>query len=162
MKKFWIQFAFLVAVILGSLYLSFRTDLSQLPLPISKQAEVKRIKVASTIINAEIADTPKLRTQGLAGREKLASDSGVLFIFSESKKYQFWMKNMKLAIDMIFISDGNVVDILKNVPPPTLGTKDEALPIYQPVLPVNMVLEVGSGFVDANGIKLGDNVFEIK
>lgn len=161
MKKFSIQAAFLVMIIIGSLYLSFRSDLRQLPIP-GSQTSQKKIKINDVVIKADVADTPQLRSKGLGGRDSLPLDQSMLFVFPEAKKYQFWMKGVKFPLDMIFIADAKVVDIIKNVPTLTEGVDDSAVPRYQPVIPVDMVLEVNAGFVDTHSIKIGDNVYEIK
>lgn len=117
-----------------------------------------QLKVAGTVVKIERADTPEKRRQGLSGRDSLATDSGMLFIFEKSGKYSFWMKGMKFALDFIWIKDKKVVDILKSIPPLQSGQKDETLPIYQPKVEVDSVLEVNGGFTDSHGIKIGDIV----
>lgn len=161
MKKFWIQFVVLFLVIMGALYFSYNDNAINSivgnfqPLP---PAETKVLKIGNAVINVEIADTQALRSQGLGGRESLASDSGMLFIFPETKKYQFWMKGLKFPLDFIWIQNGKVVDILKNIPAPTPGQSDQSLPLYESVVPVNQVLEVNAGFADFFGIRIGDPV----
>lgn len=162
MKKFWIQVTFLIVIILGSLYISFRTDVSGLALTGSQAHVQRKIKINDVKIKVDVADTAKLRSQGFSGRDKLAEDEGMLFIFSESKKYQFWMKGVKFPLDFIYIQDARVVDIIKNVPTLAEGIDDSAVPRYQPAIPVNMVLEVNAGFVDRNNTKVGSQVFEVK
>lgn len=162
MKKFSIQAVFLVMVIIGSLYLSFRSDLRQLPIPGSQTPQQKKIKINDVVIKVNVADTPQLRSKGLGGRDSLAEDQGMLFIFPEAKKYQFWMKGVKFPLDMIFIADGRVVDIIKNVPTVPKSTSDEGIIRYQPIISVNMVVEVNAHFVDKHNVKVGDTVFEVK
>ena len=46
--------------------------------------------------------------KGLSGRDNLADDEGMFFVFEKSDIYPFWMKDMKFAIDIIWImEDGN-------------------------------------------------------
>ncbi|MFH0936836.1 MAG: DUF192 domain-containing protein [Candidatus Daviesbacteria bacterium] len=161
MKQFFIQFAILTTIILGALYIAFNQSVIEPFLPINKTFTQTQIKINNTTVKIEVADTASKRSQGLSGRESMASDSGMLFIFESSKKYQFWMKGMKFPLDMIFIKDGKVVDVLKNVPPPSQGQKDDTLPIYQPVSEIDMMLETSSSFTDTNNIKVGDTVFLI-
>lgn len=162
MKKFWIQVTFLIVIILGSLYISFRSDLRQLPIPGPHSSQQRRIKINDVVIKVDVADTPQLRSRGLGGKDSLPLDQSMLFVFPEAKKYQFWMKGVKFPLDMIFIADAKIVDIIKNVPTVPNGTNDEGIIRYQSIIPVNMVLEVNAGFVDRHSIKIGDNVYEIK
>lgn len=162
MKKFWIQVAILLIVIFGALYLGFNLSLIEPLLPLTQNSPQTKLMINQTVLNVEVADTAAKRSRGLGGRDSLASDSGMLFIFPETKKYQFWMKGMKFSLDFIFIKDGKVVDLLRNVPPPEQNIADENLPLYQPIVPINMMLETNAGFIDANSIKIGDTVFLVK
>jgi uncharacterized membrane protein (UPF0127 family) len=56
-------------------------------------------------VKVEIADTPEKRQVGLMFREKLEKNSGMLFVFEEEQYVNFWMKNMKIPLDIIFISE---------------------------------------------------------
>lgn len=157
MKKFTIQVIILITVILGSFYFAYNRGTIGFLVPTTVPSS-QRLSVGQTVINVEIADTPALRTKGLSGKSSLDSGSGMLFVFDQSQKARFWMKGMKFSLDMIFIDNGQVVDILKNITPPEPGQSDPSLPVYEPVIPIKMMLEVNSGFVDANKIKIGDKV----
>lgn len=112
------------------------------------------VKINGVSISAEIANTPKTRTSGLSNRERLAEDSGMLFIFDNSGYHTFWMKDMNFPIDIIWIHDNRIVDITENIPP----EKDNKLTIYKPSKPVKFVLEVNAGFSEKNNFKVGDTV----
>ena len=156
MKKFIIQFVALVIIIFTALYFGTSNN-SLITFPPAPTAQTK-LTINSTVVNVDVADTPEKRKQGLSGRESLASDSGMLFIFDKPTKAGFWMKVMKIAIDLIYINDKKVVDIIKNATPPAPGQKDEDLPIYVPNQEINMVLEINAGFVDSHNIKVGDMI----
>jgi uncharacterized membrane protein (UPF0127 family) len=126
-------------------------------------APTQQIKINNAVINIEVADTAAKRAKGLGGRDDMDPNLGMLFIFQEEKQYQFWMKGMKFPLDFIFISQGKVVDIIPNVAPPSSPNVDDAgLPVYQPTVPINMMLEVNSGFAASHNIKVGDTVFLLK
>lgn len=159
MKKFVIQFIFLVIVIFAALYIATRNvDLPFLPQP----PKSSQLRVNNLTLNVEIAETDSKRKKGLGERESLATDSGMLFIFPQPGIYQFWMKGLKFPLDLIWIKDGAVADIIKNAQDPQPGQSDETLPVYAPTQPVDQVLEVNAGFVDAHGIKVGERVEIIK
>lgn len=162
MKRFSIQLAILLIVSIGALYLGFHSQVLGPLLPGVITPTTQQIKINDTLINVEVADTSAKRSKGLSGRESLATSSGMLFVYPEAKKYQFWMKGMKFALDVIFIKDGRVVDEIINVPPPDPGTPDTALPVYQPMVSIDMVLEVNSGFAKEHNIKIGDQIFIVK
>lgn len=156
MKKFVIQFLLLIIVIFVALmFYTGRIPTSPfLPEP-TRRAEVV---VNDVKLKVEIADNQQKRSKGLGGREKLASDEGMLFIFEKEDKYPFWMKGLNFPLDFVWIKGDKVVDILPNVPQPTEGQKAETLPIYQSKVAVDKVLEVNAGTVVRLNIKVGDTI----
>lgn len=176
-KKFWFQVVGLLILIFGGLVLTFNQGvLTSLGLPqlfpgLTPGVPVARSKVAiidggvsqaspsaKVIFNVEIADTPEKRKTGLSGRDSLAAGSGILFILEGLTKPSFWMKGMKFPIDIIWVRDNVIVDLLQNVPPPVKGQSDSDLTRYAPVTEVNGVLEVNAGVSAAAGIKIGDRL----
>lgn len=115
----------------------------------------QKYKIGNTEIKVQIADTVKTRADGLSGREQLADDEGMLFIFPYSGKHGFWMKDMNFNLDIIWIKDNKIAGISENVQRP--DTKNwTALDTVYPPEDVNMVLEVNSGFTKDNNLKIGD------
>jgi uncharacterized membrane protein (UPF0127 family) len=115
----------------------------------------QRVCIKNTCITAEIADDDYKRQQGLMFRESLTDDRGMLFVFQVEDKYSFWMKNMLIPLDIIWISrDLRIVDISTNVKP-CAGACENIIPKQA----VKYVLEVKSGFVSKHKLNLGDQVF---
>ena len=105
--------------------------------------------------NVELAQTLPERVKGLSGRDSLAKNSGMLFVFPQPAREVFWMKGMSFSLDIIWISEGKIVEITKNAQP----LNDISNPVsYKPKAPVDMVLEINAGQVDQYGIKIGDTV----
>jgi len=129
-----------------------------------KDSEVQEVKQKTVTIGAkkidvEIANTPVLRQKGLSNRSSLAENSGMLFVFdSKPVAEKFWMKDMLIPIDIIWIRNNKVSEIYKNVPFYPKGIPDNQLKIYSPKDPADYVLEVNSGFSDKNNFKVGDSV----
>jgi uncharacterized membrane protein (UPF0127 family) len=106
-------------------------------------------------IQAEIADTPIKRATGLMHRERLDKDHGMLFIFGQPLPWTFWMKNTKIALDLIWLdSKQRVVHIERQVP---ICTKtDDSCPQYRPnSADAIYVLEITGGTVDGYKIEKG-------
>ncbi len=95
---------------------------------------------------------------GLSNRNSLAQDQGMLFVFERKDYYQFWMKNMKFPIDMIYINDNKVVYVFDDVKPPTITKNVAGMTIYRPNDPANFVLEVNSGIAKKYNIKPGTTI----
>ena len=107
------------------------------------------------IVNVEIADQPEERTLGLMNREILEINHGMLFIFEGEDYWSFWMKNTLIPLDLIFISDQyTIVDIKEDFKPCKVNNCDT----YTSKEKAKYVLEVNSGFVEENNIKIGDKI----
>ena len=113
-------------------------------------------KINNYAFKLYIAKTPKDKEIGLSKYKSLAKDTGMLFSFDKPAYYSFCMKQMKFSIDIIYIKDGRIVTIYKNVTPPK-KTTDELL-IYKPKEPSNMVLEINTGLSNKYKFKEGDKV----
>jgi uncharacterized membrane protein (UPF0127 family) len=110
------------------------------------------------LIQAEIADTPQKRATGLMFRDHLKKDHGMLFFFSEPQAWTFWMKNTKIALDLIWL-DGKkrVIHIERNVP--TCTRTDESCPQYRSNSDEAMfVLEIAAGTLDGYKIEKGSKL----
>lgn len=156
MKKFAFQsIALMILIFLG---LAFYT--SKIPfVPFLPQTTSKTVVVIGNgKINAEIADTQEKRNKGLSGRDNIASDSGMLFIFNKQDKYPFWMKGLNFSLDFIWIKGDFVVDFLQNVPKPLPNQTDQSLTIYASKMPIDKVLEVPAGTINLLDIKIGDKI----
>lgn len=159
MKKFLIQIFLLLFVIISGIVFLKISETKTINVPFVPQQTKKTIlKINNSLINIEISDTKEKRSKGLAGREKIASDEGMLFVFDKPSKYVFWMKGLKFPLDFIWIKDDIVVDMLENISQPTEGQPDSALPVYSAKVEINKVLEVNAGLVKVLNINVGDKI----
>ena len=105
-------------------------------------------------VMAEIADNIMSRSRGLMNRTSLGENSGMLFVFDGDKTRNFWMKNTLIPLDVIFVDSSlNVVDIQTMVP-----CESDPCTVYKSAAPAKYALEVNAGFVEKNGVKVGDKV----
>jgi len=117
-----------------------------------------RVTAGGHVFTVDVADTPALQTRGLGGRARLGTSEGMLFPYAEKLRHVFWMKDMLISIDMIWLDNRRIVHIEHRVPPPQPGTPDSELPSYYPPLPANFVLELAAGRARALNLKEGDLV----
>jgi len=112
----------------------------------------KMVRLAGQELVVEIADTPAEWSRGLSGRENLAENSGMLFVYGDYNIRSFWMKGMKFPLDIVWIKDGIVMECEKQV-----QVLDKNGQISQVLSPseVNYVLEVNSGICEKYGIVPG-------
>ena len=102
----------------------------------------------------EIADTQLERAQGLMFRKELKENSGMLFIFTESDKHSFWMKNTFIPLDIIWIDENfKIVYIYENAQP----CRDICDSIT-PSKDARYVLEINSGLAEKYNFNMGDRV----
>jgi len=115
------------------------------------------IKINNYKIKVEIVDSPLAQAKGLAGRNSIAEDEGMLFIFPRPAIQRFWMKGMKFPIDIIWIKGNQIVGFEENVLPEE-GVSDVNLTIYSSPEPVDRVLEMKAGSAKRLQINIGDLV----
>ena len=124
------------------------TDMGQL-LPIG----VNTI-IADRPIGLEVARTPQEQAIGLMYRTEIPDDRGMFFLIEPARNVRFWMKNVFLELDMIFVREGIVQAIIPNVPP----CLTENCPNYGPDVPVDGVIELRGGRAAELRLKVGDRI----
>jgi len=83
----------------------------------------------------------------------------MLLIFHEEGQHTFWMKGMRLQLDMVWTSaDCAVADTTADVPHPPPGQDDGALPTYSPSDPATYTLEFNASPASLAGLQTGDRV----
>ena len=113
------------------------------------------VSINGVAISVDVAQTQAQREQGLSGRDGLKAGEGMLFVFDEADFLRFWMKDMNFPIDIVFINDQKIVDIVRDLPPPS---KLEMPATYTSKQKANRVLEVPAGTAQALGWQVGDSV----
>lgn len=115
---------------------------------------LRSIKLDDQTIYVSIADNELSREHGLSGRAGLSPNEGMLFVFPVDGRYAFWMKDMRFAIDILWLAnDGTITYIQPSVVPATYPesfTPKTGLARY--------VLELPAGYTIENNIKVGDKV----
>ncbi len=113
------------------------------------------VEINDTVISYKAAITNEQKSVGLSNTKVLNENEGMLFFFNQETP-SFWMKDMSFPIDIIWISNGVVIQIDHDVQPPV--KPDETLETYSPPSPIDYVLEVNSGFSEAKDIEVGNKV----
>lgn len=110
------------------------------------------VRIGSALFSVEIADTEQQRERGLGNRDALCDTCGMLFLFDSSGKYAFWMKDMRFPLDILWIRDGKIVHIERNV------DFRNQYKVYHSEQPADRVLEVNAGICTQWSIQEGDMV----
>ncbi|MBP9766008.1 MAG: DUF192 domain-containing protein [Candidatus Pacebacteria bacterium] len=124
-------------------------------------------------IFVEISDTDAKREQGLSGKERLntyykngkTETEGMLFVFDNEQVENFWMKDMKFDLDILWLDkDYNVVYMYRYAAASSYNKENPSKStIYSngQYHLAKYVLEINSGITDKLNMKVGDK-FEIK
>lgn len=114
--------------------------------PVTFATTTIRIEGAATrTINVEVATTAAQSERGLGYRDSLAADAGMIFDLHTTTRPTFWMKGMRIPLDMVWIGeDKRVAGVAANVAPQP-GVADDQLRRYSSDTPVRYVLELNAG-----------------
>jgi uncharacterized membrane protein (UPF0127 family) len=98
-----------------------------------------------------VANSPEERERGLSGRESMPKQAGMLFTFEQAGRHCFWMKDMRINIDILwFDTNKKLIDKQLNASPESYPwsfcPNDDAL----------YVLELNAG--EAKDIKIADRI----
>lgn len=114
--------------------------------------EGAKVCFASRCFRVELAVSQHDQETGLMFRHQLKQDRGMLFVFEEAGSRPFWMKDMLIPLDILWIGkDNEVVYIARNVIP----CSEEFCPVINPLVNASYVLEINAGL--SEGISVGDN-----
>lgn len=113
--------------------------------------KITRLTAGSRVFYVEIVSSEKKLQKGLGDRKKMCDYCGMLFKFKEQGRYSFWMKDMRFPLDIIWLKDGEVVYLEKNV-------SEKSSKTIFPNADADSVLEINAGISDEIGLKKGDKI----
>ena len=101
----------------------------------------------------EVADDDAERSRGLMFRDEMAADRGMLFVHEREQPLAYWMKNTRIALDILYFDDAaTLVSQQRDVPPCSLGDR---CPPYPSDAPARFVLELNAGEAARLGLNDG-------
>lgn len=109
----------------------------------------RQVSIGEVLYSLEVADSEEERATGLGGRDSLCERCAMLFVFDQSGKHGFWMKEMRFPLDIVWLRDGTIVHIKQYVLP-------EDREVYRPSVEANQVLEFNAGAADS--LRVGESV----
>lgn len=91
----------------------------------------------------EVAADDAARARGLMFRDAMPEDTGMLFIHDREEPQAYWMKNTRIALDILYFdAQRRLVSQQRDVPPCSAGN---ACPSYPSRAPALYVLELNAG-----------------
>ena len=119
----------------------------------------KRVMIGDQIVvRVEIATSTQEQMLGLGGRDSLPDGTGMLFVYNKVGERVFWMKRMRIPIDIVWIRKNQIIHIEHRVPPPSPLTNDRSLKRYGRGIFADMVLELPDGYTSTHSILPGQTV----
>jgi len=110
------------------------------------------LTIGDADLYVEIAATEPARQCGLAWREALAPDHGMLFVYRRPAMLRFWMRNTYVPLDIAFIDEHwRIINIATMSP-------TEPLRIHAAHAPARFALETRAGWFARNDIAIGSQV----
>ena len=146
------------AALLSSLLLALLSTV----LPACASTPLPWVELAGQRYEVELATDDHSRAQGLMYRTQLPAGRGMLFIHERQDWQAYWMKNTKIALDILYFDNARrLVSQQRDVPPCSAG---DACPSYPSNAPARYVLELNAGqaalmkLQDGAELKLGKGI----
>ena len=110
------------------------------------------------VLDVEIADTPEKRALGYMFREHIPETEGMVFFMEEPGFHSFWMRNCKVALDIVWLDEAWGVTHIEHEVPPCTSPPTGPCPGYEPLRESLYVLEMQAGMAAREGLRVGDAV----
>jgi uncharacterized membrane protein (UPF0127 family) len=108
-------------------------------------------------IRAEVEIDPIDMQKGMMFRDSLARGHGMLFIHQKPGLYPYWMYQVRIPLDMLWMdSSRRIVEISADTPP--CKTKASQCANYGGHQQAQFVLELGGGEAQRLGLHVGDTL----
>ena len=146
MKKIFVCLAF-------ALQFFFLHVAAQQSIAMEPQLDLPRITIQAGMrrITAQVAAQPRELAIGLMFRKSLPVHEGMIFVFPESGRQCFWMRNTLMPLSVAFLSeDGHIINTAE-----MLALSDTP---HCSAKPAKYVLEMNKGWFKKAGLKAGDQL----
>ncbi|HWE01821.1 MAG TPA: DUF192 domain-containing protein [Tepidisphaeraceae bacterium] len=112
---------------------------------------VVSMKIGNQTFHLEVAATPESQETGLMKRDGMPEHHGMIFVFPQDEVRNFWMKNTRFPLDIVFLNSGGVVVSIRQ-----MIAYDESLTSSDS--PARYAIELNKGAAAAAGLKVGDTL----
>ena len=111
------------------------------------------VELGGARYQVELAANDESRARGLMFRDEMAADHGMLFLHDRQELQAYWMKNTKIALDILYFDEQRrLVSQQRDVPPCSAGDR---CPPYPSSGPARYVLELNAGQAEKLGLQDG-------
>lgn len=128
----------------------------------SEEAERFRLRAVTMpngdTIYAEMAVEYVELLRGLMFRDSLAKDRGMIFLHNQTGRYAYWMYQVKIPLDIVWLDKKKqVVEMVANAPP-CAAAKASECKSYGGNQDAQFVLEVAAGGAVGRGVVVGSKI----
>jgi len=109
------------------------------------------MKLGNKTFTLEVAATEEDRERGLMRRDSMPADHGMIFVFGEPIVLQFYMKNTRIPLDIVFVGPDQKVVSIKQMKPYDLSTTSSD---YK----AKWAIELNKDAASDAGLKVGDQL----
>ncbi len=146
MKTKLISLIFLIVIALAFFYFDNNNSVADKPI----------LNINNESIALIVADDQQEREKGLGDRDYISDYEAMIFVFEQPDIYEFWMKDMKFPLDIVWLNEKREVVYIKE------NAKPESYPeSFVPPQKAQYVIEFNTGLVSKLGIKVG-NILDFK
>ena len=122
-----------------------------------------RVSVNNFNLTVDLAITDDQKAEGLAVKDYLNENEGMLFVYEQPSRQTFWMKDMKFPIDIIWLDANGTVVHIENTLQPCVSVLNSDVsilncPLYTPHNGSQYVLETIAGFSQKHNVKIGTDI----
>lgn len=114
--------------------------------------EITNTKGEKITVITELALSSAEQQQGLMYRKKMSDGCGMLFVFGNSQRRNFWMKNTSIPLSLAYISEKGIINEIYDMKPLDISRT------YPSSMPAAYALEVNMGWFKKNHITRGCSV----
>jgi len=120
---------------------------------LDKKAAWAQVSLRREVLTMQIARTLSDKSRGLMNRQSLGRNEGMLFVFGAEWWHVFWMKNVKIPLDLIYLDKNfKIVEIAAKQQP----CKGLFCPPIIPKAKSKYVIEVNAGTAERLNLWIGD------
>ncbi len=128
-------------------------------------ANVEPIKIKGVMFHVETALDETTRIKGMSGRDFIAEEGGMVFVFPRAQQLEFVMRDCPIPIDVAFLDGAGRVVAMHEMPPESPRREEETpmqyesrLKRYSSRFPAVFAVEVRGGRLKELGLEAGDRL----
>ena len=120
-----------------------------LPTPANRELARQNIQIGEHSLLVRVAKTGETRARGLMFESNLPRNEGMLFVFPTARKVSFWMKNMRIALDISYFGGNRRLQQSQTM------QADNGRSVFHSKKKVRYVLETNAGWLEKHRIQPG-------